>query len=96
MSANWLETGHPAVFGARAHQSTQEIRLARENVRLRDENERLRRRCDDLAASADIWIRLYEAALARAAQPDPATAGAAAAECTSPSSESVKTVHPNG
>jgi hypothetical protein len=42
------------------------VRLARENVRLSDEVERLRQQYDALAASAEVWIRLYEAALDRA------------------------------
>lgn len=43
-------------------------RLRDENVRLRDENERLRRRSGDLTSSAELWIRLYEAALERVVQ----------------------------
>lgn len=42
-----------------------EMHLRRENLRLMEENERLRNRCADLAASAELWIRLYEAALHR-------------------------------
>jgi len=45
------------------------IQLARENRRLAEENDRLRTLNADLAASAEIWIRLYESALARAARP---------------------------
>ena len=45
------------------------IQLARENRRLAEENDRLRTVNADLTASADIWIRLYEAALARTSRP---------------------------
>jgi hypothetical protein len=44
------------------------LQLARENMRLAAENSRLRDENADLAASAEIWIRLYEAALARTRQ----------------------------
>ncbi len=47
------------------------IQLTRENRRLAEENDRLRTMNADLAASAEIWIRLYEAALARTARPAP-------------------------
>ena len=39
--------------------------LERENTRLAEENRRLRDLNADLEASAELWIRLYEAALAR-------------------------------
>jgi hypothetical protein len=39
--------------------------LDRENARLAQENRRLREANADLEASAELWIRLYEAALAR-------------------------------
>lgn len=42
------------------------VLLVRENAYLAEENERLHREIASLAASAEIWIRLYEAALARA------------------------------
>jgi hypothetical protein len=42
--------------------------LTIENRRLRDELARARARQDDLTQSAEIWIRLYEAHLARARQ----------------------------
>jgi hypothetical protein len=51
------------------------VQLARENMRLLEENDRLRAENRDLAASAEIWIRLYEAALARAKQPSPVFSG---------------------
>jgi hypothetical protein len=41
--------------------------LQQERARLLEENARLRQHCADLAASAEIWIHLYEAALRRAA-----------------------------
>jgi hypothetical protein len=51
--------------------TTQEraAQLARENIRLAEENSRLRNQNADLTASAEMWIRLYEAALARTKQP---------------------------
>jgi uncharacterized membrane protein YccC len=51
------------------------VQLARENIQLLEENERLRTENRDLAASAELWIRLYEAALARAKQPSPIFSG---------------------
>lgn len=60
-----------ARFEARARTASQSrdmSRLRDENERLRDENERLRRRCGDLTSSAELWIRLYEAALERVVQ----------------------------
>lgn len=42
------------------------LQLSRENARLAEENHRLRAQNADLEASAEIWIKLYEAALARA------------------------------
>jgi hypothetical protein len=38
-----------------------------QNAELARENERLKQHCADLAASAELWIRLYEAALHRSA-----------------------------
>jgi hypothetical protein len=39
-----------------------------QNAELARENERLKQHCADLAASAELWIRLYEAALHRSAR----------------------------
>jgi hypothetical protein len=39
--------------------------LEQENGRLARENESLRQLCADLSASAELWIGLYESALAR-------------------------------
>ena len=66
MSVNWLVMEHPSGEVRARHQSVeQEVRLARENARLTEENRRLRTVCADLVASSELWIRLYEAALAR-------------------------------
>jgi hypothetical protein len=53
----------------RADQQLRLSRLVRENARLSEEIEHLRCRCADLAASAELWINLYEAALTRIGQP---------------------------
>ena len=42
------------------------LRLTNENARLADELVRARATTEDLTKSTDIWIRLYEALLARA------------------------------
>ena len=47
----------------RAHDPTFELSV--ENARLREEIARLRHENDDLRASADLWIRCYEAACQR-------------------------------
>jgi len=41
-------------------------RSVREQARLPRENAELRRTCAELTTAAETWIRLYEAALARA------------------------------
>ena len=65
MSVNWLEMGRPQQNLPVRRTSDQERRLTQENARLTEENRRLRSVCNDLAASSELWIRLYEAALAR-------------------------------
>ncbi|HTM24387.1 MAG TPA: hypothetical protein VL225_04285 [Vicinamibacterales bacterium] len=45
------------------------LRLSSENCRLLEELARVRARHEDLIRSAEIWIRLYEAHLARAYRP---------------------------
>lgn len=65
MTLNWLEMRRMSSARARLDEQTRMVRLARENVRLVHENERLREQCDALAASAELWIHLYEAALER-------------------------------
>ena len=68
MTFNWLDTQRATRAQARFLQETTAARLARENARLIEENDRLARQCADLAASAEMWARLYEAALARAGE----------------------------
>ena len=65
MTFNWLETERVTRAHARLTHESAAVRLARENARLVEENERLTRKCADLATSAELWIQLYEAALAR-------------------------------
>jgi hypothetical protein len=50
------------------------VQLARENRRLMEANEQLRQDNADLTASAEMWIRLYQAALIRANQKGPGDA----------------------
>lgn len=69
MTFSWLETERVNRAHARLTHESTAVRLVRENARLAEENERLARRCADLAASAELWIRLYEAALARTESP---------------------------
>ena len=58
---------------ARPNEDIRSLRLARENACLLLDNTRLRVEYEQLLSSTEIWIRLYEAALARA--------NAAAREC---------------
>jgi plasmid maintenance system antidote protein VapI len=66
MTLNWLEIRRASAARARLDGETRVAALLRENARLTEELETLRRIHADLAASADMWIRLYELALARA------------------------------
>jgi hypothetical protein len=59
----------PAWAAPRVNVQERATQLARENMRLAEENSRLRDQNADLTASAEMWIRLYEAALARTKQP---------------------------
>jgi hypothetical protein len=74
VAVDWsLETRlQPAWSAPRVNEQTRAVQLARENMRLAEENDRLRNQNADLTASAEMWIRLYEAALART---KPAAAG---------------------
>ena len=60
------ETSHIPARQPRLSRDTSLSWLERENSRLTQENQRLRQQCADLAASAELWIGLYEAALRRA------------------------------
>lgn len=73
MTMKWLETHGLASTRARVDPESRSLRLVRENACLTQDNNRLRSEYEDLAASTETWIRLYEAALARA--------NAATAEC---------------
>jgi hypothetical protein len=66
MSLNWLEMRRLGQGGIAPRPDTRLRELARANLRLSDENAQLRQSCNDLTASAETWIRLYESALARA------------------------------
>ncbi len=75
MALNWTEMRRVGTGRARVDDQMRAVELARENMRLLEENERLRQENADLAGSAEMWIRLYEAALARANQPSPLFSG---------------------
>lgn len=64
--SNPLESRRASLAASRRGEQDRMLQLARENARLSEENAQLRRRSQDLAASAEMWIQLYEAALARA------------------------------
>jgi len=66
MTLNWLEMRRISNARVRQDEQARILTLTRENARLAEENHRLNQQYRDLAASTDIWIRLYEAALNRA------------------------------
>jgi len=66
MTLNWLDMRRISNARARLDDQARILTLTRENARLAEENHRLHQQYQDLAASTDIWIRLYEAALERA------------------------------
>jgi hypothetical protein len=66
MTLNWLEMRRMANTRSRQDDQSQILTLTRENTRLAEENDRLHQQYQDLLASTDMWIRLYEAALDRA------------------------------
>ena len=66
MTLTWLEMRRVSTARARQDEQSRLLMLTRENARLAEENHRLHQQYRDLAASTDIWIRLYEAALNRA------------------------------
>lgn len=71
MTASWLTTRWVSSAQARMDEQARAERMTREHAQLAEENARLRQQRDDLLASAELWIRLYESALTRAngAQP---------------------------
>jgi hypothetical protein len=75
MAFNWTEIRRVGTSRTRVDDQIRAVELARENMRLLEENGRLRQENADLAGSAEMWIRLYEAALARANQPSPLFTG---------------------
>jgi hypothetical protein len=66
MTLNWLEMRRTANARARQDDQARILTLTRENARLAEEYHRLLQQFQDLSASTDLWIRLYEAALERA------------------------------
>lgn len=66
MTLNWLEMRRISTARARQDEQSRLLTLTRENARLAEENHRLYQQYQDLAASTEIWIRLYESALERA------------------------------
>jgi hypothetical protein len=66
MTLNWLEMRRATSSRDRVEEETRTLRLTRENACLMQDNARLRSEFEDLAASTNTWIRLYEAALERA------------------------------
>jgi len=66
MTLNWLDMRRISNARARLDDQARILTLTRENARLAEENHRLHQQYQDLAASTDMWIRLYEAALERA------------------------------
>jgi lysyl-tRNA synthetase class I len=75
VALNWTEMRRPQTARVKVDDQIRAVQLARENMQLLEENERLRQENADLAGSAEMWIRLYEAALARANQPSPVFSG---------------------
>jgi len=74
MTLTGLATRHLTSSRVRVDAETQSFWVAKENACLTQDNLRLRSELQDLEASTHMWIRLYEAALARA--------NAAVAECS--------------
>jgi hypothetical protein len=65
MTLNWLEMRRVSAARTRLDDQARILTLMRENARLAEENQRLHQQYQDLTASTEIWIRLYEAALER-------------------------------
>lgn len=74
VTLNGLATQHLTSSRVRVDEQTRSFWVAKENACLSQDNTRLRLELKELEVSANMWIRLYEAALERA--------NAAAAECS--------------
>jgi len=68
VAVDWMEVHRAQFSRVRVDEQMRTVQLARENRRLMEANEELRQNNADLTASAEMWIRLYEAALLRANQ----------------------------
>ena len=66
VAVDWMELHRAQFSRVRVDEQMRTVQLARENRRLMELNEQLRHNNADLTASAEMWIRLYEAALMRA------------------------------
>lgn len=82
MTLNWLEMRRISNVRVRQDEQARLLTLTRENARLAEENHRLFQQYQDLAASTEIWIRLYESALQRANSCEHAAAGVSATTAT--------------
>ena len=71
VAVNWMDLHRAQFSRGRVDEQMRTVQLARENRRLMEANEQLRQDNADLTASAEMWIRLYEAALTRANQTSP-------------------------
>ena len=71
VAPDWVAKHREQFFRVRVNEQTRTVQLAQENSRLMAANERLRQNNADLMAAAEIWIRLYEAALWREQQAQP-------------------------
>lgn len=72
VAVDWMDLHRAQFSRVRVDEHMRTVQLARENRRLMEANEQLRQDNADLTASAEMWIRLYEAALSRANQTLPA------------------------
>jgi hypothetical protein len=68
VALDWVERHREQFSRVRVNEQTRTVQLALENGVLMEANERLRQNNADLMAAAEIWIRLYEAALWREQQ----------------------------
>ena len=68
VAVDWMEVHRAQFSRVRVDEQMRTVQLARENRRLTEANEELRQNNADLTASAEMWIRLYEAALLRTNQ----------------------------